>query len=150
MSINLTEVSEKMNSYVVPGVRSLYVVETENVPMGAMLQSICGNLVAVSAPAERIATVGAVTLRWEGTKLNGCRQEKATLEFRTTRPLADREGLSFVAACASGDMYLLGTREGRRPVVTYAADAGTPEGGASAYSYRVTLVAQKAVLPCVL
>ena len=85
-----------MSCYSLPGIRKIQIVRCNVLDSGLMLHSICGCIVAIAAPSESIEFVGRPTLRWEGSKVNGTRQEKSTLEFSTVHPLPEGENLAFV------------------------------------------------------
>lgn len=92
---------------------------------------------------------GRPTLSWEGSKVNGTRQEKSTLEFSTSQPLPEGENLAFVITGAGGKQYLIGTREGKYPIINYSETTGEPGGSPAVRTYKITHIAQKSVLPCV-
>lgn len=139
-----------MSSYSLPGITRIRIVRCADLGPHLMLHSICGCVVAIAAPYETVEFTGRPTLTWEGTKAHGDRQEKATLEFSTLRELPEGERLAFVVTCASGRQYLIGTREGRYPVITYTHSTGDPSGTAAARTYKITHTARKSVLVCVL
>lgn len=115
-----------------------------------MLHSICGCMVAIAAPSVAVEFVGRPTLKWEGSKVNGTRREKSTLEFSTVHPLPEGENLAFVVTGAGDRQYLIGTRERNYPVINYSDSTGEPGGSAAVRTYKITHVAQKSVLPCIL
>lgn len=115
-----------------------------------MLHSICGCVVAIAAPSENVEFVGRPTLSWDGSKVNGTRQEKSKLEFSTTHPIPEGVNLAFVVTAADGRQFLIGSREGRFPVIEYTETTGEPGRSASVRTYKISHIAQKSVLPCVL
>ncbi|PWL61029.1 MAG: hypothetical protein DBY35_06515 [Bacteroidales bacterium] len=133
-----------------PGITAIRAVRCSDLLPNAMLRSIAGALIAIAAPSVTVSFHGIPALTWEGTTVNGSRQEKATLRFDTTEPLPEGERLAFVVTCASGEQYLLGTREPRFPVVEYSETTGKPGGDPAVRSYTVTHTAQKSVLRCIL
>lgn len=139
-----------MNCNSLPGIRKIQIVRCADLPAGVMLHSICGCLVAISAPAEDIEFCGKPTLSWEGSKVNGSRQEKSTLQFSTVHHIPEREHIAFVITAADGSQYLIGSREGRFPVIEYSDTTGEVGRTASVRTYKITHIAQKSVLPCVL
>lgn len=139
-----------MSCYSLPGIKKIQIVRCNLLDSGLMLHSICGCMVAIAAESEIVEFVGRPTLRWEGSKVNGTRQEKTTLEFSTVHPLPEGENLAFVVTCAGGRQYLIGTREGNYPVINYSDSTGEPGRSAAVRTYKITHVAQKSVLPCVL
>ncbi|MBD5258456.1 MAG: hypothetical protein K2L73_02180 [Muribaculaceae bacterium] len=133
-----------------PGIKKIQVIRCNQLPPGLMLHSICGCMVALSLPSHSVAFNGRPLLTWEGTMVNGGRQEKSTLEFTTAEPLPEGENLAFVVTGAGGKQYLIGTREGRFPIVAYSETTGSPNGDAAVRTYKITHIARKSVLPCVL
>lgn len=101
-------------------------------------------------PLNRNNFFGMPSLKWDGSTVNGARQEKSTLEFSTTEKLPEGEPLAFVVTVASGKQYLVGAREPKYPLINYSETTGAPDGDAALRSYKITHVAQKSVLPCVL
>lgn len=139
-----------MNSYSLPGITRIRIVRCRHLSPHLMLHSVCGCTVAIAAPYETVEFTGRPTLTWEGTKVNGDRQEKATLEFSTLRELPEGERLAFVVTGASGRQYLIGTREDRYPVISYSQTSGDTSGQPAVRTYKITHIARKSVLPCVL
>lgn len=115
-----------------------------------MLHSICGCMVAIAAPSVSVEFVGRPILKCEGSKVNGSRQEKSTLEFSTTRPLPEGENLAFVISSAVGKQFLIGTLEPNYPIITYSDTTGETGGNPAVRTYKITHIARKSVLPCVL
>lgn len=119
-------------------------------PPDIMLQSIAGLVIGVPAQITWIPFVGECVLSWDGTLLNGSRQEKATLKFNTNYNIPDDRPLAFVVRCASGHEYIVGAREGRHPIISYSETTGKRTGDRAARAYSITHVAQKSVLECAL
>lgn len=138
-----------MSSYSLPGITRIRIVRCSDLGPHLMLQSVCGCIVAVAAPFVTVEFTGRPTLTWEGSKVNGARQEKTTLEFSTLMRLPEGENLAFVVTGASGRQYLVGTREGRYPVVSYTQTTGDTTGTAAVRTYKVTHTAMKSALECV-
>lgn len=139
-----------MQTNTLPGIVKIQMVRCSDIQPHVMLTSICGALVALALPSVSIKFYGRPTLKWEGSKVNGARQEKSTLEFSTTEKLPEGEWLAFVLTVASGKQYLVGAREPKYPQINYTDTAGAPDGEAAMRTYKITHIAQKSVLPCVL
>ena len=133
-----------------PGIVDIHVVKCEYIPAHAMLRSIAGATVVLAVPTSRIKFYGTPSLKWNGEVVNGARQETATLEFSTRNMLPEYARLAFVVTVASGKKYLVGTREPNYPVIAYSETVGAPDGSAALRSYKITLKAMKAVLPCLI
>ena len=134
----------------IPEIAKIGFICSAQLPRDIMLQSMAGLVVGVAAEITWLPFVGEAVLSWEGTVLNGGRQEKSTLKFSTHAIIPDDRSIAFVVRCASGLEYLIGTREGRRPVITYAETTGKRTGDRAARTYTITHVAQKSVLQCAL
>lgn len=139
-----------MSCQSLPGIRKIQIVRCSDLQAGVMLHSICGCVVAIAAPSEVIEFCGRPVLSWEGSKVNGTRQEKSKLEFSTIHHLPEGENLAFVVTAADGRQFLVGSREGRFPKIEYSESTGEPGRSASVRTYKISHIAQKSVLPCVL
>lgn len=139
-----------MQTNTLPGIVKIQMVRCFDIQPHVMLTSICGAVVALALPAVQVKFFGQPSLKWDGSKVNGARQEKSTLEFSTTDKLPEGEWLAFVLTVASGKQYLVGAREPKYPKINYSETAGAPDGEAALRTYKITHVAQKSVLPCVL
>ena len=134
----------------IPEIAKIGFIHPATLPRNLMLQSMAGLVIGVAADITWLPFVGEAVLSWEGTAVNGGRQEKSTLKFCTHSVIPDDSRLAFVVRCASGLEYLIGTREGRRPVVNYTETTGKRSGDRAARTYTITHVAQKSVLQCAL
>lgn len=150
ISTKTPKTPNSMSFYSIPGIRKIQIVRCSDLASGLMLHSICGCMVAIAAPSVSVEFVGRPILRWEGAKVNGTRQEKSTLEFSTIQHLPEGENLAFVITGAGGRQVLVGTREGKYPIINYSDSTGEPGGNAAVRTYKITHIAQKSVLPCVL
>lgn len=139
-----------MKTYSLPGIVKIHMVRCSDIQPHVMLTSICGATVALALPAVPVEFFGRPTLKWEGSKVHGARQETSTIEFSTAEILPEGERLAFVLTVASGKQYLVGAREPKYPQINYSETVGAPDGEAALRTYKITHVAQKSVLPCVL
>lgn len=139
-----------MASNNLPGIVKIQIIRCEDIQPHVMYASLCGAVVALALSAVTIKFYGTPSLKWDGSLVNGSRQEKATLEFSTSDKLPEGERIAFVLTVASGKQYLIGSREPKYPQVNYTETAGAPDGDAALRTYKITHVAQKSVLPCVL
>lgn len=139
-----------MDRFSLPGITKIHIIRCEYIDPGAMFHSIGGCVVAVAAPSVAVEFIGRPVLKWEGTMVNGSRQEKSTLEFSTMCQLPEGENLAFVVTAANGAQKLIGTREGRYPIVSYSESTGDLSREAAVRTYKITHIAEKSVLPCVL
>lgn len=139
-----------MNTNTLPGIVKIRMLRCEVLPPHLMSMSVCGALIALALPSVTVKFYGQPMLKWEGTTVDGARQEKATLEFSSTDRLPEGERLAFVVTVASGKQYLVGTREPKYPQINYTETTGAPDGDAALRTYKITYVALKSVLPCIL
>lgn len=133
-----------------PGIVSIRYTDCDNIQPHVMQQSISGSTIDVAVPSVKINFFGVPKCQWGGTISAGCRQEKATLEFATSDIIPEGRRLAFIVTVASGRQFLIGSREPKYPQVEYTETTGSPSGDAAVRTYKITHVALKSVLPCVL
>lgn len=133
-----------------PGIVSIRYTDCDNLQPHVMQQSISGATIDLAVPSVKIEFYGIPKCQWEGTLSEGCRQEKATLEFATSDILPEGRHIAFIVTVASGRQFLIGSREPRYPKIQYTETTGSPSGDAAVRTYKITHVALKSVLPCVL
>lgn len=139
-----------MNTSTIPGIVKIQFIYAEHLRPHLMYSSMAGAIPALAAPASNIPFFGTPTLKWESVMENGVAREKATLEFNSKGYVNTVARGGFVVTLASGKQYLIGTREPKYPQITFSETTGTPGGEAAVRTYKITHVAQKSVLPCVL
>lgn len=132
-----------------PGIVKIEVVRCAQLPANVMLTAITRGVVTLVMKPTEVKFFGQPTLKWEGSIVNKAPQEKTTLEFRTPCRLRENVRLAFIVTAASGKKYLIGAREPKYPVVTYTETTGAPDGDAALRSYKVTHLARKSVLECI-
>lgn len=137
-----------MSCFSLPGITRIQIIRCSALDAGLMHHSICGCDVVINASAVDVEFSGIPTLKWEGTMVNGTRQEKSTLEFNTIHLLPEGENLAFLVTAASDRRVLIGTKESRFPIIEYSDSTGSVTGSAAVRSYKITHVAQKSVLQC--
>lgn len=133
-----------------PGISSIKAILCSHLSPDLMLQAITGCTVTITAPVIDVDYLGIPTLSWSGSIVNGQRQEKSTLEFKTRSVLPEGVNLAFVVSAASGEQFLIGTLEPRFPVISYSQTTGSPSGEPAIRTYKITHIAQMSVLPCIL
>lgn len=133
----------------IPGIVKIEVVRCAQLPANVMLTAITRGSVTLVLEPEEVTFYGQPTLKWEGLLVNKAPQEKSTLEFKTPHRLHDNVRIAFIVTTASGKKYLIGSREGKYPVVTYTETTGTPDGEAALRTYKITHLARKSVLECI-
>lgn len=133
-----------------PGIVSIRYTDCDNLQPHVMQQSISGATIDLSVPSEKINFFDVPKCQWSGTLSSGCREEKATLEFTTADILPEGRWLAFILTIASGKQYLIGSREPKYPQIEYSETTGSPSGEAAVRTYKITHIALKSVLPCIL
>lgn len=133
-----------------PGIVSIRYTDCDNLQPHVMKQSISGATIDLSVPSEKINFFDVPKCQWSGTLSSGCREEKATLEFTTADILPEGRWLAFILTIASGKQYLIGSREPKYPQIEYSETTGSPSGEAAVRTYKITHIALKSVLPCIL
>ncbi len=133
-----------------PGIISICYTDCENLQPHVMQQSITGATIDLAVPAVEINFYDIPKCQWSGTLSSGCRQEKATLEFKTSDIIPEGRRIAFIVTAASGRQFLIGSREPKYPQVEYTESTGSPAGDAAVRTYKITHVALKSVLPCIL
>lgn len=133
-----------------PGIMRLSYIKCKRLPAFAMFESLNRVIISVPFPTNTIHFYGEATLSWEGSMLNGQRQEKSTLEFKTSDELPMDEPIAFVVTTIYGLQYLIGTREPNYPVINYSDSTGTVGKDAAVRTYKVTHLGRKSVLRCIL
>lgn len=139
-----------MECNTLPGIVKIQMIRCADIHPYVMYASLCGAVVVLAMSAVTVKFYGTPSLKWDGSLINGSRQEKATLEFSTSEKIPEGERLAFVLTIASGKQYLIGAREPKYPQINYTETAGAPDGDAALRTYKITHIAQKSVLPCVL
>lgn len=133
-----------------PGIVSISYTDCDNLQAHVMQQSISGAIIDLALPVVKIHFFGVPKCQWTGSLSSGCRQEKATLEFATADIIPEGRRLAFIITVASGRQFLIGSREPKYPQIEYTETTGSPSGDAALRTYKITHVALKSVLPCVL
>lgn len=133
-----------------PGIVSICYADCENLQPHVMQQSITGATIDLAVPTVEINFYDIPKCQWSGTLSSGCRQEKATLEFKTSDTIPEGRRIAFIVTVASGRQFLIGSREPKYPQVEYSESTGSPSGDAAVRTYKITHVALKSVLPCIL
>lgn len=131
-----------------PGIVGIAAIRCSLLTPQLMLAALTGATALVPSEYTKLRFYGKPSLKWEGSYVNGQRQEKATLEFSTDEKIDEGVRWAFVVWTASGKNYLIGQREPRYPVVTYSETTGKVGDTPNLRSYKVTYVAQKAVVEC--
>lgn len=134
----------------IPGIKKIQIVRCRHLTPHVELHSICGNAVAIAAPAQDVPFTGRPLLEWEGERVNGRWRQKSTLTFSSSMELPEDEYLAFVITKADGGQLLIGAKEPNYPVITYTDSTGNPGGEPAIRQYKITHIALKSAVACVL
>lgn len=133
-----------------PGITKIEIISCSKLPADIMMRSITTGIpIAIVAEAKLIAFVGRPELKWEGTIINGSRQEKTTFEFSSVEHLPEHERIAFIVSTAGDRKYIVGTKEPNYPIISYNETTGKTTGEAAVRTYKITHIAQKSVIQCV-
>lgn len=133
-----------------PGITKIEYCECASLQPHIEQQALTGAPVALSLDTTEVKFYGVPTCKWEASMLNGGREITATLQFSTSDALPEGKRLAFIVTAASGRQLLVGTREPRYPVVAYQESTGEPTGDPAARTYKITHVAMKTPVDCVI
>lgn len=133
-----------------PGIVSIRYTECQNIQPHVMMQSIAGAIIDIALPTTQIKFYGTPKCKWNKTIENGTPQEKLTLEFNTADIIPEGLRLAFIIKIASGRQFLIGSREPKYPQIEFEENTGSTEAEAALRTYKISHVALKSVLPCIL
>lgn len=133
-----------------PGIVSIRYTDCSNIQPHIMQQACSGAIIDLALPSVPVAFYGVPKCECLGSLLSGCRQEKTTLEFVTSDVIPEGRRLAFIVKTASGKQFVIGSREPKYPIIEYSESTGNPSDDAAVRTYKITHVALKSMLRCVL
>lgn len=133
-----------------PGVKAIGWVDSRNLPRRVDLSGIVRVKVLVLTDVHPVDFFGHPDCSCRTEKSNGGYQDTASLKFSSPMQLPDDVPLSFVVTDIAGDTYLIGSLEHPWPKVKCETVLGTPSGDPAGYSYEITHVSIKSMVPCVI
>lgn len=128
-----------------PGVTRVYITASDLLPSNLMALAEAG-LTALAPANMEIPLLKEGELTIETKEKEGEPYEEAKLEFSTTMDIKPSCRVSYTAVLASGDVYIIGTKEDH-PVTTRTVKSGTPDGDPSVITYEVNHSALIAAIP---
>ena len=137
-----------MNSYSLPGIKSIGFVLAENLQREMMYKHLAGIPVGVFTDISPIAFCGVPTCEAVSTYNKNGRIEQTTLRFKTLDVPPSTRHVAFVVTDCNNQSYIIGQHEKPRPIVKVTRDTGTPNGDPAVATVEITLYAQKSLIPC--
>ena len=130
-----------------PGISNIAVIGCEYLPEQVEMKALVGITTGVYESVTEICLSGAATCICESEYDNHAQVEKATLTFFSTDDLPVRRVLAFLILDANGQWWLLGHREAPYPTVRRSQHTGTPADERAIYTYEVSMIGRKALIP---
>ncbi len=140
----------KTSVQILPGIKSIAFVECRLLPDNIGLHGITRNAVGIFAELQPVAFFDSPECTCTTEKKNGSYQDTASLKFSSGQWLPLRRKLAFVVTDVSGRNFVIGAKESPFPVIKVEEHKGSPSGESAAYSYEITHVALKSLVPCVI
>lgn len=130
-----------------PGIVRIAYIECMNVPEHIELKALAGIPVGVYEQMTEICFTGNGTCTCESEYDNHAQVEKATLTFFSTDKLPIRRAIAFLALDTNGQWWLLGHRETPYPTIKRTQHSGTPGEERAVYTYEISMIGRKALIP---
>lgn len=121
-----------------PGIKKIAWIYNKNLPSRVDLKAIVGESIDILAPAFEIVFFGFPECRHVREKENHTVTESVELTFNSPAAIDNAEGKSILVQDASDQWYLIGSKEQPCAAITFERDKGSPKGGASQYSVKVS------------
>lgn len=131
-----------------PGIKDLGYLPTDNLQRQIMQKYLAGVPVGILTDVTPINFVGTPTCESVSDYDNGGRIEKTTLKFLTNDDIPTYKDIAFVITDCDSKSFIIGTREKPRPIIHVSRFSGQADGEPSAFSFEVTLYAQRSLIPC--
>jgi hypothetical protein len=136
-----------MNCISLPGITAISYVPCDSLPADLIYQALTGFKVTISSSATEIALKSIPSCEVEESPDNNTQIEKAKLSFTTLNTLPTSMPLAFLITTASGNHYILGTREKLYPTIKVTKNTSKPDAEAAVHRYEVSFTARKALIP---
>ena len=136
-----------MSCVSLPGITAISYVSCDSLPADLIYQAVSGCPVAISSSATEIALKSIPSCELEESPDNNTQIEKAKLSFTTLDTLPTSTPLAFLITTASGNHYILGTREKLYPTIKVTKNTSKPDAEAAVHRYEVSFTARKALIP---
>ena len=136
-----------MSCVSLPGITAISYVSCDSLPADLIYQALTGFTVTISSSTTEIALKSIPSCELEESPDNNTQIEKAKLSFTTLDTLPTRTPLAFLITTASGNHYILGTREKLYPTIKVTSNTSKPDADAAVHRYEVSFTARKALIP---
>lgn len=136
-----------MNCISLPGITAISYMPCGSLPADLIYQALTGFPVTISSSATEIALKSIPSCELEESPDNNTQIEKAKLSFTTLDTLPMSTPLAFLITTASGNHYILGTREKLYPTIKVTKNTSKPDAEAAVHRYEVSFTARKALIP---
>ena len=136
-----------MSCVSLPGITAISYVSCGSLPADLIYQALTGFPVTISSSATEIALKSIPSCEVEESPDNNTQIEKAKLSFTTLDTLPTSTPLAFLITTASGNHYILGTREKLYPTIKVTKNTSKPDAEAAVHRYEVSFTARKALIP---
>ena len=130
-----------------PGIVAISYIECSELPKNIEMRSLAGIPVAIYGNLTGVCFSGNPTCITESEYDSHAQSERTTLTFVSTCELPVRRRLAFVVQDVNGRNYLIGHLEAPHPTIRCTGSLGTPSEEKAGYTYEVTLIGRKALVP---
>lgn len=130
-----------------PGIVRIAYIGCVNVPQHIEMKALVGIPSGVYDMITEVCLAGRATCVCESEYDNHAQVEKATLTFFSTEEIPIRQTLAYLVLDTNGQWWLLGHREPPYPTVRRSQHTGTPGEERAVYTYEVSLIGRKALIP---
>lgn len=136
-----------MSCVSLPGITAISYVSCDSLPADLIYQALTDCPVTINTSATEIALNSIPSCELEESPDNNTQIEKAKLSFTTLDTLPTSTPLAFLITTASGNHYILGTREKLYPTIKVTKNTSKPDAEAAVHRYEVSFTARKALIP---
>ena len=130
-----------------PGIIAISDLECSALPKNIEMKSLAGIPVAIYESMTSVCFSGNPTCITESEYDNHAQSEKTTLSLQSVTVLPIRRQLSFIVTDVQGQSFIIGHHEAPFPTIKSTGSLGTPSEEKSGYTYEVTLIGRKTLVP---
>lgn len=135
---------------ILPGIIEVRWIEARNLSPNMVAKHVAGLPVAVMTDTIPLKTCGVAQCESVEEHNNNGRVEKTTLTFMTNAPLPRLREVAWLFRQASGQWWLIGSREPHYPTVKITFHSGEPGGERAVNTVEITHQAVKSLIPVAL
>lgn len=139
----------KTTTQILPGIKSIGWVDSGHLQRRVDLRSICRMSVFILSDIHPIPFFDDPSCIRKSVKQGNGYEETATLKFKTNLKLPRGIRPAFVVTDVNGNSFLIGSREHALTISESEFNCGTPSGNAAGYSYEISHVSIKTMVPCI-